>query len=103
MLIAYIIIVTYQCHNTSRSNVLSVSKWSPKGCNRNEVLSSDLSTVCECTHLIYFANLLSAKPIIPHDPPVSISLSVIEYVGVTVSVVALMMTVLTFTVIEWVI
>ena len=52
------------------------------------------------THLTHFTILLSAKPVLSQDPHVSISLSVIGYVGVTVSVVALMMTIITFTVIE---
>ena len=82
------------------NSILSDSEWSTRGCSRNEALSSDVSTVCECTHLTHFAILLSAKPVIPQDPHVSISLSVIGYVGVTVSVVALVMTVITFTVIE---
>ena len=94
---------SYKLNNAitiSRSRILSYGEWSTRGCIRNEALSSDISTVCECTHLTHFAILLSAKPVISQDPHVSISLSIIGYVGVAVSVVALVMTGLTFTVIE---
>ena len=68
--------------------VFSVLYSSPtRGCIRNEALSSDLSTVCECTHLSQ----------VPH---VSIPLSIFGYLGVTVSVMTLMMTIVTFTVVE---
>ena len=77
---------------------LTLGKWSTRGCTKNEDLSSNRFTICECTHLTHFALLLSAKPLLPQNPHVTISLAFIGYVGVAVSVVTMMLTVITFTV-----
>ncbi len=59
------------------------------------MLSTDSLTVCECNHLTHFAILLSPKP--PQlKPSVKLSLSIISYVGVAVSLVAMAITVITF-------
>ena len=59
---------------------------------RNDRLSNSTHTVCECTHLTNFAILLSAQPL---DLPagVALSLSVIGYIGVALSVVAMVATI----------
>ena len=52
-------------------------------------------TVCECNHLTHFAILLSAQPL-NTSAEVTLSLQIIGYVGVAVSLVAMAITVLTF-------
>ena len=58
---------------------------------RNDSLSNSTHTVCECTHLTNFAILLSAQPI--SDPVNSFALSVIGYIGVSLSVAAMLGTI----------
>ena len=58
-------------------------------------------TVCECTHLTHFAILLSANP--PNfSDPVALSLEIIGYVGVSVSLVAMALTITTFIILKYV-
>ena len=60
---------------------------------RNDRLSNSTHTVCECTHLTNFAILLSAQPLgLPAG--VALSLSVIGYIGVALSVVAMVATII---------
>jgi len=80
-----------------RHLVLNAGEWSTRGCTKNEDLSSDLSTICECTHLTHFAILLSAKPLVPPNPDIQLSLTIIGYVGVSVSIMAMALTVIAFT------
>ena len=79
-----------------RSSVLSFGEWSTRGCSKNEALSSKKSTVCKCTHLTHFGILLSARPIKPEDTAEALSLNIIGYVGVSVSVAAMLITVILF-------
>ena len=58
---------------------------------RNDSLSNSTHTVCECTHLTNFAILLSAQPIL--DLVNSFALSVIGYIGVSLSVAAMLCTI----------
>ena len=62
----------------------------------NEDDSSETRTVCECNHLTHFATLLSPKP-----QELSIKeklvLGIIGYVSVSLSVLAFIMTTITFT------
>ena len=58
---------------------------------RNDSLSNSTHTVCECTHLTNIAILLSAQPIL--DLVNSFVLSVIGYIGVFLSVVAMLCTI----------
>ena len=75
--------------------ILSVGQWSDRGCNRNENLSNTSVTVCECNHLTHFAILLSAAP--PEfSQPVTLSLQIIGYVGVSISLVAMSLTIIAF-------
>ena len=77
------------------SSLLNIGHWSGKGCTRNFNLSSTSKTVCECNHLTHFAILLSPRP--PEfSSAVSFSLTVIGYIGVSVSLVAMTLTVATF-------
>ncbi len=51
--------------------------------------------MCECNHLTHFAILLSAAPLNLSEP-ILLSLEVIGYVGVSISLVAMALTVFTF-------
>ena len=82
-------------------SLLSVGEWSTRGCSRNATASNDSVTVCECNHLTHFAILLSADPV-PLPAPITLSLKVIGYVGVGVSLVAMTLTVLTFIALKYV-
>ena len=98
LLLYIFIMLCLICVHTSSSDgssILSVGQWSERGCTKNEVLSNTSVTVCECTHLTHFAIMLSAKPRkLPKE--VTLSLEVIGYVGVSISLVAMTLTVLTF-------
>ena len=76
---------------SSEVNILSVGQWSDRGCSKNEALSNVSTTVCECYHLTHFAILLSATPLNS-----TLSLEIVGYVGVAVSLVAMTLTVITF-------
>jgi hypothetical protein len=58
--------------------------------------------VCECSHLTHFAILLSAKPP-KYSEGIVISLRAIGYVGVSVSLVAMTLTVATFIILKYVV
>ncbi len=75
--------------------ILSTGEWSDRNCSRNDDLSNISVTVCECTHLTHFAILLSASPQ-NLSTGVTLSLEVIGYVGVSVSLVAMAITIITF-------
>ena len=81
--------------HSSIDAILSVGEWSDRDCTRNDTLSNTSVTVCDCTHLTHFAILLSAAPLSLSDP-VALSLEIIGYVGVSVSLVAMAITVFTF-------
>ena len=83
------------------SSILSRGQWSDRGCYRNESLSNSSVTVCECNHLTHFALLLSAAP--PNfTAPVVLSLEIIGYVGVSISLLAMTLTVTTFIILRYV-
>ena len=72
-----------------------MGEWSEDGCVKNKNLSNTSVTVCECNHLTHFAILLSPAPI-NASVTVKLSLQIISYVGVSISLVAMTLTVLTF-------
>ncbi|XP_064399841.1 uncharacterized protein LOC135346210 isoform X4 [Halichondria panicea] len=77
---------------TTSDNLLANGRWDTEGCVRNDSLSNSTQTVCECTHLTNFAILLSAQPLnIPSG--VALSLSIIGYIGVSLSVIAMLATI----------
>ena len=80
---------------------MSIGEWSERGCFKNNSQSNVSVTVCECNHLTHFAILLSAAPFNVSDP-VTLSLKVIDYVGVSVSLVAMALTIFTFIILEYV-
>ena len=83
------------------NTILSVGQWSDRGCNRSESLSNTSVTVCECNHLTHFAILLSVAPLNLIDAVV-LSLEVIGYVGVSVSLIAMCLVIFTFAAFEYV-
>ncbi len=72
-----------------------MGEWSQDGCSKNKTLSDDSVTVCECNHLTNFAILLSARPL-NFTAANAITLQVIGYVGVTVSLAAMAITIFSF-------
>ena len=87
--LAFSIFFTPPTHSHS---LLVSGRWDTKGCVRNDSLSNSTHTVCECTHLTNFAILLSAQPLDLPDT-VALSLSVIGYIGVALSTVAMVATI----------
>ena len=87
-------------YSLQNDGFLSSGQWSDRGCTRNDALSNTSVTVCECTHLTHFAILLSAAPLSLSDP-VTLSLEIIGYVGVSISLVAMAITVFTFLVLKY--
>ncbi len=63
---------------------------------KNENMSSQQRTVCECNHLTHFAILLSARPVAITSERVQLSLNIISYIGVSVSLVAMAILVFIF-------
>ena len=82
-------------YSLQNDGFLSSGQWSDRDCTRNDTLSNTSVTVCECTHLTHFAILLSASPLSLSDT-VTLSLNIIGYVGVSVSLIAMAITVFTF-------
>ena len=82
------------------SSILSAGQWSERGCSRSESLSNTSVTVCECNHLTHFAILLSAAPLNLTDSAL-FSLEIIGYVGVSVSLVAMGLTIFTFVALKY--
>ncbi|XP_064406818.1 adhesion G-protein coupled receptor G2-like isoform X2 [Halichondria panicea] len=66
-------------------------RWNTTGCERNDSLSNSTHTVCECTHLTNFAILLSSQPIV--EGVHGFALEVIGYIGVSLSVLAMLATI----------
>ena len=66
-------------------------RWNTTGCERNDSLSNSTHTVCECTHLTNFAILLSSQPIVGGVH--AFVLGLIGYIGVTLSVLAMLATI----------
>ena len=81
------------------SSILSKGSWSDRECSRSESLSNTSVTVCECYHLTHFAILLSASPL-NLTQEVTLSLEIIGYVGVSISLVAMALTITTFAIIK---
>ncbi|XP_064406825.1 uncharacterized protein LOC135351685 isoform X2 [Halichondria panicea] len=67
-------------------------RWNTRDCERNDSLSNSTHTVCECTHLTNFAILLSSQPIVGGVH--AFVLEVIGYIGVSLSVLAMLATIL---------
>ena len=73
-------------------------QWSSRGC---QGFSNSSVTVCECSHLTHFAILLSASP--PSlDERIVLSLEVIGIVGVSISLIAMVLTVTSFIIFKYV-
>ena len=57
--------------------------------------------MCECYHLTHFAVLLSAAPL-NTSSAVTLSLEIIGYVGVSISLVAMVLNILAFIILEFI-
>ncbi|XP_067927901.1 adhesion G protein-coupled receptor L3-like isoform X2 [Watersipora subatra] len=68
-----------------------IPRWSQEGCRR--VKRSDGKTICECSHLTNFAVLLDRTGELSEGP---LALTVITYVGCSISIVCLFLAWLTF-------
>ena len=89
-----ILLVLYYS-SMSQNTTLNIGRWSHHGCIKNNNLSSIYETICDCNHLTHFAILLSPKPQV-FDSRVELSLTIIGYIGVSVSLLAMGLTVFTF-------
>lgn len=66
-----------------------------------KIESNFSATVCECDHLTHFALLLSSVPL-NYSSPIVLSLEAITYVGVTLSLVAMAITIVTLTIFRYI-
>ncbi|KAF1548610.1 Adhesion G protein-coupled receptor E1, partial [Eudyptula albosignata] len=64
-------------------------RWTPSGCTR--VGGDTLHSICACTHFSTFAILVAIHPITE-----SFALTVVTYVGMSVSLVCLFLAIVTF-------
>ena len=69
----------------------STGTWSQRGCVMNEDESTERKTVCECNHLTHFAVLLS--PGVEFGKKHEFALQTIGYIGITISLFAMAITV----------
>ena len=83
------------------NSTLSAGQWSDRGYSKSESLSNTSVKVCECNHLTHFAILLSAAPLNLTDAVV-LSLRVVGYVGVSVSLAAMNLVISTFVAFKYV-
>ena len=78
--------------------ILYPGRWSEEGCETN---FNSTMTVCKCNHLTHFAILLSARPLDLSQAKI-LSLQIIGYVGVAISLVAMAATVFVFLFLKYV-
>ncbi len=69
--------------------------FSTRGCFLNPILSTPTKSVCECNHLTHFAILLSSNPLELGQVDRTV-LNYIGYIGVSISLVAMALTIFTF-------
>ena len=89
------VFLDFLIESSTDNSILSAGQWSERGCSKSENPSNTSVTVCECDHLTHFAILLSAAPLNLTDAVV-LSLEVVGYVGVSISLVAMGLTIFTF-------
>ena len=94
------VFLDFLIESSTDNSILSAGQWSERGCNRSKSLSNTSVTVCECNHLTHFAILLSAAPLNLTDAVV-LSLEVVGYVGVSVSLVPMGLTIFTFVALKY--
>ena len=95
------VFLDFLVESSTDNSILSAGQWSERGCSKSENLSNTSVTVCECNHLTHFAILLSAAPLNLTDAVV-LSLEVIGYVGVSISLFAMGLTIFTFAALKYV-
>ena len=90
--------VIFAVHSEESGAILFPGQWSEEGCKTN---FNSTMTVCKCNHLTHFAILLSARPL-NLSPAKILSLQIIGYVGVSISLVAMAATVFVFLFLKYV-
>ncbi|NXI89851.1 AGRE1 protein, partial [Psophia crepitans] len=78
-----------ELHCVSWNKTGAEGSWTREGCTR--IGGDALHSICNCTHFSTFAILMAVRPI-----PESFSLTVVTYVGMSVSLVCLFLTIVTF-------
>lgn len=77
----------------SRNDMESIGdEWDQRGCHLRKDLSNPSQSVCECNHLTHFAILLSPGAVFSETH--ILALRTIGYMGVSISLVALIATIL---------
>lgn len=89
---------TYDRKQSGAQAVFFPGKWSEEGC---ETTFTSNMTSCSCNHLTHFAILLSSKPL-DLTPEHSLALQTISAIGVSISLVAMALTILVFIYLKWV-
>ena len=84
------------CHRDRPEAIFYPGNWSEEGCETN---FSSTMTVCKCNHLTHFAILLSARPLKISQQKI-LSLQIIGYIGVSISLVAMAATIFVFLFLE---
>jgi hypothetical protein len=82
------------CYSDTVTDDSFTGYWSQRGCSLNRAESTEGRIVCECTHLTHFAVLLSPGAEIGQKH--AFALSVVGYIGVPLSLVAMAITVLIY-------
>ena len=78
-------------HSHNGAGASYTGSWDSRGCAVSEEESDSFLTVCECNHLTHFGILMSPYEIDSQD---AIQLTVIGNVGVAISLVAMVLTVI---------
>ena len=86
------------CCREQPGAILYPGRWSEEGC---ETSFNSTMTVCKCNHLTHFAILLSARPLSLSRPKI-LSLRIIGYIGVSISLVAMAVTIFVFLFLKYV-
>ncbi|XP_064387611.1 adhesion G protein-coupled receptor E2-like isoform X3 [Halichondria panicea] len=99
--VRYQLVVNKTDNNTQLDCVfynLTSHAWSNESCTRNDELSNETVSVCECTHLTHFAILLS--PGINTSEEIIRQLEIVSYVSVSISLFCLVLTILALTIVK---
>ena len=85
----------FYTYSQRQGSILFAGQWSTEGCETSFTANS---TICRCNHLTHFAILLSAQPLINNvlSQPQILALQITGYIGVSVSLVAMVATVFVF-------
>ena len=85
--------VNFHPSSEQMARVLFRGQWSQEGCYLNQQQSNSSSSICECNHLTHFAILISGRSL-DLPPEYALVLRSIDYVAISISLVAMATTVL---------